>query len=639
MEKILAGYIRVSTEMQTERDSLINQEEILTGYARARGKEVKIYKDAGISAKDKERPAFQEMLSDARQGLIEAVVVTKLDRITRSLTDLLFLKEFFEEHGIAFISVGQNLDTSTPMGRFSFYVLGLVAQLEREMTAERVAEDMKNRARRKKWNGGVVPFGFTSQMRHYREWIKGKAKEQMKESGGQPLKKVMQSLEQDPVIRQEAMEHARRIMPEPKTLAIDPSEAEVVKTIFQLYQKHKTFRGVVHRLNSRGIKTRDGEPWASTSIRRILQNHFYFGALTYNKRKSHGKTSRVRPEEEHIIVEDVFEPIISKDEFLAVQSLIADQKKIPSASKASPYLLTGLLECQYCGTKMYGYTYQDYRRKGTRLYQYYRCNGHISKGAAVCPGNTVSASLVEGLITEELKSLSTNPKELGEKAADFKIKFDEEIKPLLDRQKEIRQLLDQVDKKFKRLLGLYEEELIEKKDFLAEKTSLDAQRRFLNEEMEEIGQRLVSNDLAGFDLENTLSSIHNLAEVFDELDLEERKELLRIVVNKVEVGKHHLDCQIFALPKSFVAYDRTVNRSSPNYKNLPQPSLITLRISKYPSGTLGEIIRKWRLEQGLFQKDLAKMLGVDEMSIVNWETGKRVPTKVNRERLKKIMGE
>jgi DNA-binding transcriptional regulator YiaG len=67
--------------------------------------------------------------------------------------------------------------------------------------------------------------------------------------------------------------------------------------------------------------------------------------------------------------------------------------------------------------------------------------------------------------------------------------------------------------------------------------------------------------------------------------------------------------------------------------------LITLRISKYPSGTLGEIIRKWRVEQGIFQKDFARMLGVDEMTVVNWETEKRVPTKKNMERLKEILGD
>lgn len=80
-----------------------------------------------------------------------------------------------------------------------------------------------------------------------------------------------------------------------------------------------------------------------------------------------------------------------------------------------------------------------------------------------------------------------------------------------------------------------------------------------------------------------------------------------------------------------------LNHTIANYKDFPQPLLIILRISKYPSGTLGEIIRKWRVEQGIFQKDFAKMLGVDEMTVVNWETGKRVPLKKNLERLSKFI--
>ena len=91
MEKMIAGYVRVSTEMQVERDSLTNQEEILSNFAKSKNKEFRIYKDAGISAKDKDRPAFQKMLEDIEAGMIETVVVTKLDRITRSIKDLIYL--------------------------------------------------------------------------------------------------------------------------------------------------------------------------------------------------------------------------------------------------------------------------------------------------------------------------------------------------------------------------------------------------------------------------------------------------------------------------------------------------------------------------------------------------------------------
>jgi len=504
--KILAGYIRVSTGMQVERDSLTNQEETIANYARSKGKEWKIYKDAGISAKNKDRPAFQEMISNIKEGKIEAVVVTKLDRITRNLKDLIFLKDFFEESGVSFISITQNLDTSTPMGRFSFYILGLVAELEREMTAERVAEDMRGRAKRGKWNGGVVPFGF-------------------------------------------------KCCPELKGLTVDSKDAEVVKTIFEQYQRHKSFRNVVHSLNSMGIKTKEGEFWASTSIRRILQNPIYAGDLVYNKRKAVGKTSKTRPKDEHITVEGIVDPIIPKEQFLEVQKAIAEQRRIPPSSKNSQYLLTGLLECQYCRTRMYGYTYK-YGGKSRRIYQYYRCNGHISKGAAFCPGNTVNARFVEGLILEELKNLSTDPDRLREKVEDFRVKFDQEVKPLLDQQKGIQQCLTKIGKKEERLLELYEDGLIEKGEFAKRKGELDAERRIVESEMEEAEQKIHSNDLANFDLQNILSSVHNLAEVFEELDLQERKELLRTVIGKVEVGKHHLDCHIFALPKTFVDYNR-----------------------------------------------------------------------------------
>lgn len=507
MEKILAGYIRVSTEMQVEKDSLINQEEVISKFAQSKNKGLKIYRDAGISGKNKDRPALQEMLNDVEQGLIEAVVVTRLDRITRSLKDLISLKELFEGHGVSFISITQNLDTSTPMGRFSFYILGLVAQLEREMTAERVAEDMRGRAKRGKWNGGPIPFGF-------------------------------------------------KFDAELKKLVVNPEEARIVEVIYQLYLKRKSFRNVVHSLNSMGIGTRGGKAWASTSIRRILQNPIYYGVLTYNKRKTIGKTSKPRPEEEYILVEAGCEAIISKNQWTQVQEVANTQKKIPPSSKKSQYLLTGLLECQFCATRLYGYTHVGHA-KGGKVYQYYRCNGHISKGSAFCPGNTVDAKVVERIISEQLKYLSTKPHALIERAKDFQVKFDQEIKPLSEQQKGIQQSLTRIDNRSQRLIGLYEDELIEKGEFVKRKASLDSEKKFLEGQLNEINQKIFSNDMSNFDLQTTLSSVHNLAEAYEELDFQEKKELLRTLISKIQVGKHHLDCQFFALPKSFVVWSRT----------------------------------------------------------------------------------
>src|SRR5581483_11854883 len=154
-----AGYVRVSTDMQVERDALQNQIQALESNAVAQGLRLRLYKDEGISAKDTDRPDLQRLLADVRAGRVRSVIVTKLDRISRSLHDLLDLMQLFEQHGVKFISLRDNIDTSGPVGRFMLHILGAIAELERAITAERVAEDMKLRARRGKWNGGMAPYG------------------------------------------------------------------------------------------------------------------------------------------------------------------------------------------------------------------------------------------------------------------------------------------------------------------------------------------------------------------------------------------------------------------------------------------------------------------------------------------------
>jgi site-specific DNA recombinase len=154
-----AGYVRVSTEMQVERDALKNQVQALEAYATAHALNIRLYTEEGISAKDTDRPKLQELLADVRAGRVRSIVVSKLDRISRSLADLLDLMRLFDEHEVKFVSLRDNIDTSGPVGRFMLHILGAIAELERGITAERVAEDMKLRARRGNWNGGLAPYG------------------------------------------------------------------------------------------------------------------------------------------------------------------------------------------------------------------------------------------------------------------------------------------------------------------------------------------------------------------------------------------------------------------------------------------------------------------------------------------------
>ena len=148
-------YIRVSTEQQVDKSSLKTQEERLKAFCQQMEyKVVKVYKDAGLSAKNTNRPALSELMQDIKADRIDYVVVTKLDRITRSLRDLFQLMDFFNTNEVHFTSISESIDTKTAMGRFFFQLLGLLAQLEREVTAERVTTDMRHRA--EKGNGMVA---------------------------------------------------------------------------------------------------------------------------------------------------------------------------------------------------------------------------------------------------------------------------------------------------------------------------------------------------------------------------------------------------------------------------------------------------------------------------------------------------
>lgn len=151
-----AIYARQSVD---KRDSLSIQGQIDLCKKEA-GEEVQIYTDKGYSGKNTNRPDFQRLMADVEKGIIQKVVVYRLDRFSRSLTDFSRLWETLQRHGVEFVSVNEKFDTSTPMGRAMLNIIMVFAQLERETTAERVRDNYYQRAKLGSWPGGPAPYGF-----------------------------------------------------------------------------------------------------------------------------------------------------------------------------------------------------------------------------------------------------------------------------------------------------------------------------------------------------------------------------------------------------------------------------------------------------------------------------------------------
>jgi len=161
-QKLCLGYSRVSSEEQAAHGISIDaQRGILEGYAAMTSQQIRIYEDAGYSGKNTNRPALQQLLAACRSDAVSAVVVWKLDRLSRSLRDTLaIIEDVFQPRSITLVSVTESIDTSTPSGRMMLNLLASFAQLEREQDSDRVVMAHKHLARDCKYLGGHIPLGY-----------------------------------------------------------------------------------------------------------------------------------------------------------------------------------------------------------------------------------------------------------------------------------------------------------------------------------------------------------------------------------------------------------------------------------------------------------------------------------------------
>lgn len=188
------------------------------------------YDDGGYSGGNTNRPALRRLLNDCEAGKIDMIIVYKIDRLSRSICDFADLTKKFDEWGVQFSAVTQEINTATSAGRMMLNILITFAQYEREVITERVRDKMAASRKKGKWVGGSVPMGYKVENRH---------------------------------------------------LVIVPGEAEVIKKIFQRYIEVQSPKLIAMELNEQGVKTKQGKKWDTPHISRILSNHTYVGEVKY----------------------------------------------------------------------------------------------------------------------------------------------------------------------------------------------------------------------------------------------------------------------------------------------------------------------------------------------------------------------
>lgn len=348
MARIHALYSRVSTDMQRDKGlSIPRQKRWLEDGAKYHNfQNIQHFVDNGFSAKNTNRPAYQEIITLIKNNKIESVMVYRFDRIARNLSDLINLINLVKKHDVNLISLMEKVDTKTAMGNAMFMVIGVFSQFEREMVSERVSDVMWDMAKNGKYCGGQIPYGYD-------------------------LKN--------------------------KNLIVNQQEATIIKDIYDKVEAGKSMRSITVWLNEIGCKSKRDLGWSTSTVRRILVNPLYTGYYTYGKKLSGNSVSQ--PKNKWLFSKGNFPPIIKKPQFNRVQKIIGQHKGFTRAVKNS-YLLTGLARCE-CGGAMVGHTM---RRRNRKTYSYYMCHNYASKGPKICTGNTVSKDILETYVTAKIKT-------------------------------------------------------------------------------------------------------------------------------------------------------------------------------------------------------------------------------------------
>lgn len=337
-------YLRVSTEEQAQEGfSIRAQEQKLKDFARIKDWAIyKIYADEGISGKDiTGRPAVKEMIADVEAGHIKNVLVFKIDRLTRSTADLIYLVDLFNQHDCAFNSLMESIDTQTASGRMFIKIIGIFAEFERENIMERTRVGVERKVKEGFSLCTATPsYGFD-----------------------RPVGQKIQTINED--------------------------EASVVREIFDLYvNEGATLTDVARRLNLRGVATKREKNWDSTKIRRVLKNVNYIGSVRHHV-NDHKRSMAYDGLHEGFIPQELFD----QAQVLLGQNEVATPRRPPREEN----YFAGFLVCGLCGYRLKTYNTQKQLKTRVQYTGGYVCGNRTLK---TCNCGSMSHKKVEAAFEE-----------------------------------------------------------------------------------------------------------------------------------------------------------------------------------------------------------------------------------------------
>ncbi len=485
-----------------------------------------VYEDEGFSGGNLERPQFKAMMKDAREKKFNAIVCYRLDRISRHTGDFAKLIEELTDLKIAFISIKEQFDTSSPMGRAMMYIASVFSQLERETIAERIRDNMHELAKTGRWLGGTSPTGYESES--------------------------VENLTIDGKVRKACK------------LKLIPEEAETVKLIFDKFLEVNSLTKTDAFLLQNGYLTKNGKQFTRFALKGILQNPVYMiadndayryltdnkvdlfadkesfdgkrGIMAYNRTvQKAGKANQLRPMEEWIVSVGRHKGLVDGKAWIKVQDCLAQNRsKSYRKPRSNVALLSGLLFCGKCGDYMRPKLSKRQDAQGETMYSY-MCTLKERSRSHSCNIKNVNGNMLDKAIICEIKKLSEN-------SSAFVRQLEKSKKMLANNREAYHQDIDQ-------LKQTLEENKAEIKGLVSAlgKASGTSAERYIMKQIEELHEK--SDGLGGRIKElEELSAPHPLADIefeflrdllssfqntIDDMGVEQKRAAIRTVVHKI----------------------------------------------------------------------------------------------------------
>ena len=476
-----AVYTRKSTDENLELDfnSLDAQRESAEAYVASQKGAGWVclpnrYDDAGFSGATVDRPAFQRLMADVEAGAVDCIVVYKIDRLSRSLMDFARVMEVLDRRGVSLVSVTQQFNTTTSMGRLTLNILFSFAQFEREIISERTRDKIASARRRGKWTGGPAVLGY----------------DRLRDNTG-------------------------------TRLAVNEAEAKQIRATFEQYLRLGSLTETARWLDAQGWvnkryttrkgKERGGKDFDKSTLQKLFTNRLYLGKIVHKGQVFEG---------EH-------EAIVDEDLFGRVQGMLARNRNSGGTYQRNKYgaLLKGLVRCKHCGCAMS----HHFASRGQRRYRYYVCHSAQKKGWSSCPYPSLPAGELERFVFERIKEMTRDPKFLAEVVGRARSQLDRRIEELKEQRERLQRRARRLNEDLCELTRTPDAP-----GTAGEMASVQDELIKMEKEIVEVNRQIVELETRRVDEDELVGAFEAFDPMWDRLRPSEKGRLIHLLVQCIE---------------------------------------------------------------------------------------------------------